>query len=121
MDCGKDVRRKGAAGLAKIANKGFVEGWLLDNQERFVETMELIREGAPVQWARLYVDLHKLGISREANINININRQQDRERLQALITTRIDTLPQDYTQFEEVPLERKEIPIIKREVIEEDF
>ena len=50
MDVGKDIRRSKAKPLAAIAQKGFVEGWLLDNQQNFIETMELIREGAPVQW-----------------------------------------------------------------------
>ena len=53
MDVGKDVRRSKAKPLAAIAQKGFIEGWLLDNQQAGVETMDLIREAAPVQWARL--------------------------------------------------------------------
>jgi len=126
MDVGKDVRRGRAKPLAAMAQKGFIEGWLLDNQQAFIETMELIKEGAPVQWAKLYADLYKMGITKETNLNININRQQDRENLQALIRTRITT--PEFTQYEEV--EKKELPvielqeepeIIKRDVIEEDF
>ena len=128
MDVGKDIRRTKAKPLAAIAQKGFVEGWLLDNQQNFIETMELIREGAPVQWAKLYADLYKIGITKETNLNININRQQDRENLQALIRTRINAPLPEYTQYEEV--EKKELPVIelreepeivKRDVIEEDF
>ena len=64
----------------------------------------------------------------ETNLNININRQQDRENLQALIRTRINAPLPEYTQYEEV--EKKELPVIelreeqeivKRDVIEEDF
>lgn len=122
MDCGEDVRKrlpKGAANLARVANKGFIEGWLFDNQENFVETMDMIRTGAPVQWARLYIELHKTGISKESNINININRQQDRENLQALIRTRITTPLPEYTNYEEVPSEKREIPIISK--VGEDY
>lgn len=81
--------------------------WTEDNFGYFEQTMELIREGAPVQWVKLYMEAVKLGIVKESNINININREQDRENLQALVRTRIPTaLPQaapTYTPYVEMP------------------
>ena len=89
--------------LAKQAEKGFIEGWLLDNQESFIEVMKLIKEGAPVQYAKLYLEAYKMGLVRETNININFNRQQDREGLQGLVRGR-RSLPDSgmYTPYEEI-------------------
>ena len=77
--------------------------WTEDNFTYFEQTMEMIREGAPVQWVKLYMEAVKLGIVKESNINININRQQDRENLQALVRTRIP-LPENgqFTPYEEI-------------------
>lgn len=77
--------------------------WTEDNFGYFEQTMDMIREGAPVQWVKLYMEAVKLGIVKESNINININRQQDRENLQALVRSRIP-LPESgaYTPYEEV-------------------
>lgn len=116
MDVGPEVRRnRKMAKLADVAQKGFMEGWLEANQENFIEVMDLIKEGAPVQWARLYKEIYGMGLAKEQNINININRQQDRENLQALVRSRIPaalTERKEYTPFEEVkpeplPLKRK--------------
>ena len=103
MDVGEDVRRNKANVLAKQAEKGFIEGWLIDNQQNFVETMNLIKDGAPVQYAKLYLEAYKMGLVRETNININFNRQQDREGLQGLVRSRM-SLPDKgaYTPYEEV-------------------
>lgn len=81
----------------KIAN------WTEENFPYFEQTMEMVREGAPVQYLKLYLEAVKLGIVKESNINININRQQDRENLQALVRSRIQ-LPDKgtYTPYEEV-------------------
>lgn len=35
----------------------------------------MIREGVPIQWVKLYMKAVKLGLTKETNINININRQ----------------------------------------------
>ena len=131
MDVGENVKggrhnAKTTALANKLAQSDFMQGWLLDNQQAFVDTMNLIKDGAPVKWAELYMKAYQMGLVKEQNINININRQQDRENLQALIRTRITT--PEFTQYEEV--EKKELPvielqeepeIIKRDVIEEDF
>ena len=106
MDAGKDVRRRrNPAAIAKLSEtvQGMMSEWTEENFPMFKETMELIREGAPVQWVRLYMDAVKLGIEKNTNINININRQRDREDLQALVRTRVQ-LPEsgNYTPYEEV-------------------
>lgn len=77
--------------------------WTEDTFVYFEQTMEIIRDGAPVQWVKLYMEAVKLGIVRESTVNININRQQDRENLQALVRSRIP-LPDKgtYTPYEEV-------------------
>ena len=108
MDVGENVKggrhnAKTTALANKLAQSDFMQGWLLDNQQAFVETMNLIKDGAPVKWAELYMKAYQMGLVKEQNINININRQQDRESLQALVRTR---LPQpnaaSYTPYEEI-------------------
>lgn len=103
MDVGEDVKRNKAVTLAKQAEKGFIEGWLIDNQESFIEVMKLIKDGAPVQYAKLYLEAYKMGLVKETNININFNRQQDREGLQGLVRSRM-SLPDSgtYAPYEEV-------------------
>ena len=105
MDVGKDVRRKGSKSIAKLADtvQGMMSQWTEDNFKNFNETMELIREGAPVQWVKLYMEAVKLGIVRESNINININRQEDRRALQGLVHARL-SVPQtgSYVPYEEI-------------------
>lgn len=102
MDVGEDVRRNKANTLAKQAEKGFIEGWLVDNQQNFVETMNLIKDGAPVQYAKLYLEAYKMGLVKETNININFNRQQDREGLQGLVRSRMLPDKGAYTPYEEI-------------------
>ena len=108
-DAGVPSRRekaKGAKMLAKTVQDRMAQ-WTDDQFQNFEESMELIREGAPVQWVKLYMEAVKLGIVKESNINITVSRQQDRENLQALVRTRIPTgLPQaapTYTPYIEVP------------------
>jgi hypothetical protein len=120
MDVGKDVRKRGSSkAIAKLAEtvQGMMSQWTEDNFGMFEETMELIREGAPVQWVRLYLDAVKMGIVKEANINININRQQDREALQGLAKARL--LPNSivYTPYEAIKPEQ--IPVDKGKKEEE--
>lgn len=115
-DAGVPSRREKAKAVNALAKtvQDRMQSWTDDNFHNFEETMELIREGAPVQWVRLYMEAVKLGLDKTTNINININRQQDRENLQALVRTRIPTgLPQaapTYTPYIEVPQ-----PIKKKE------
>ena len=103
-EVGEDIRR-GKKAVMKLADtvKGMMNQWTEDEFPHFKETMELIREHAPVQYAKLYMDAVKMGIVRESNINININRQKDREDLQALVRTKI-SLPDNgtYTPYEEI-------------------
>ena len=113
MDAGKDIRRsnKGVVKLAENVQKQMAQ-WTEDNFTYFEQTMELIREGAPVQWVKLYMEAVKLGIVKETNINFNFNRQEDRKNLQALVHTRIHpSLPNDgaYTPYEEII--PKQIPV----------
>ena len=83
--------RRGSKAMVKLADtvQGMMASWTEDNFQQYEETMKLIREGAPVQWVKLYLEAVKLGIEKNTNINININRQKDREDLQALVRSRI--------------------------------
>lgn len=106
MDLGNDVRRnkKTAIKLAETV-QGMMNQWTEDNFKNFQETMELIRENAPVKWAQLYMEAVKMGIVKETNINFNFNRMEDRANLQALVRARVTpSLPNDgaYTPYEEV-------------------
>ena len=97
-------RSKLANAMAKTVQDKMMY-WTDENFPYFEQTMDMIREGAPVQWVKLYMEAVKLGIIRESNVNVNvnINREQDRANLQALVKQRI-TLPDHgaYTPYEEV-------------------
>lgn len=95
--------RGGVRGLADRVQRDFLTGWLMDNQENFIEAMEVIREGSPVKYAKLYLEAAKIGMTKEQNININVvDRERDRERLQALVKTRVTSSLPNYTPYEEV-------------------
>lgn len=110
MDAGKDVRpnKKLATQMAKAMEnnaESLMQRWTVDNFWYYEQTMELIREGAPVKWTELYQNAVKMGMTRNTNININISRQQDREQLQALVRTRISprlTDKGEYVDFREI-------------------
>lgn len=118
-DVGPDVRRrKNSGAVRKLAEtvQGMMDQWTEDEYPHFVETMELIREGAPVQWVKLYLEAVKMGVVRESNITININRQKDRDELQALVRSRISLTDKGtYTPFEEVKSQPLPIPVKKKE------
>lgn len=104
-DVGPDGK-KGSKAIVKLSDtvQGMMNQWTEKNFSQFEETMKLIKEGAPVQWVKLYMEAVKLGIEKNTNINININRQKDRDDLQALVRTRVQ-LPTDrgdYVPYEEV-------------------
>lgn len=114
-DAGKDIRRNNAAAVKLSEDvQGMMCQWTEDNFQNYVETMKLIREGAPVQWVKLYQEAVKLGISKNTNININISRQKDRDDLQALVRSRIPIadkgqyVPYVEVQPEPLPLKREE-------------
>lgn len=106
MDVGKPIRiNRSSSSALRLAStvQGMMSQWTEDNFAHFEETMKLVREGAPVQWLKLYMEAVKLGIDKNTNINININRQKDRDDLQALVRSRV-SLPDtgNYTPYEEV-------------------
>lgn len=108
----RDAGLPSRAERSKLANKmaktvqQMMVNWTEDNFAYFEQTMDMIREGAPVQWVKLYMEAVKLGVIKESNININFNRQEDRDNLQALVRTRIPTaIPASataYTPYEEI-------------------
>lgn len=104
MDVGKNVRRNSKA-VAKLSDsvQGMITNWTEQQFPYFVETMELIRENAPVKYAQLFLKMVELGIIRQTDINVNVNYQRDREDLQALVRTKL-SLPDSgtYTPYEEV-------------------
>lgn len=111
--------RRGSKALVKLSDtvQGMMGQWTEDNFVQFEETMKLIKDGAPVQWVKLYMEAVKLGIEKNTNINININRQKDRDDLQALVRSRI-SLPNsgNYTPYEEIkPKELEPLPMPNKE------
>lgn len=119
MDVGEDVRRgRGARAVAKLSDtvQGMMAQWTEEQFPLYCETMELIRQNAPVQWAKLFQEAVKMGITKQTDININISRQKDRDDLQALVRSRI-SLPNkgDYVPYVEVkPNEKEPLPLPQR-------
>lgn len=117
-DVGPDGRR-GSKAMVKLSDtvQGMMSQWTEDNFSQFEETMKLIKEGAPVQWVKLYLEAVKLGIEKNTNINININRQKDRDDLQALVRSRIPLSDKgSYVPYEEVkPKELEPLPMPNKE------
>jgi hypothetical protein len=116
-DPGVPARRKTSSMAKKMTDtvQGMMYQWTEDNFSYYQQTMDLIREMAPVQWAKLYHEAVKMGIEKNTNINININRQKDREDLQALVRSRIQ-LPDTgtYVPYEEIT-PKKEKRLVKSE------
>ena len=116
-EVGPDGRR-GSKAMVRLSDtvQGMMSQWTEDNFSQFEETMKLIKNGAPVQWVKLYLEAVKLGIEKNTNIIININRQKDRDDLQALVRSRI-SLPNsgNYTPYEEIkPKELEPLPMPKK-------
>ena len=109
----RQERSKLAHTMAKTVQDKLVQ-WTEDNFGYYEQVMDMIREGAPVQWVKLYHDAVRLGLDKTTNINININRQQDRDNLQALVRSRIP-LPDKgpYTPYVEV--KPQQLEAIKKE------
>lgn len=121
-DAGLPSRReksKLANAMAKTVQDKMMN-WTDENFTYFEQTMDMIREGAPVQWVKLYMEAVKLGIVKESNVNINISRQEDYNRLQGLVHARIQ-LPNTgtYTPYEEV--KPKEVPVMVLQNKEEEL
>ena len=117
-DVGPDGRR-GSKAMVKLSDtvQGMMSQWTEDNFSQFEETMKLIKDGAPVQWVKLYLEAVKLGIEKNTNINIKISRQKDRDDLQALVRSRISLSDKgSYVPYEEVkPKELEPLPIPNKE------
>jgi len=113
MDFGQSVMKsRGCAATTRLADtvQGMMAKWTEEQFPNFMETMELIRDRAPVKYAQLYMEAVKMGIVKETNINVNFNMQKDRESLQALVRTRLPlTDSGTYTPYEEV--KPKKLPI----------
>lgn len=119
MDVGENARgRRRTRAIAKLSDtvQGMMCQWTEEQFPNFIETMNLIRENAPVQYARLYMEAVKMGIVKQTDININISRQHDREDLQALVRSRI-SLPDtgSYVPFEEVKGSGGEVAVIQQQ------
>ena len=92
-----------ARAMAKTVQERMMH-WTEDNFGYYEQVMDMIRKGSPIQWAKLYQKSVELGLTKDTNINININRQQDRENLQALVRSRIPAqISPTYTPYVEIP------------------
>lgn len=106
MDIGRDPRSKNVDKLAKVIEREFIDNWLDDNEQNFVEAMNLVKESNPAKFADLYLKAKQMRTARESNVNININRQRDYDDLEALMRSRqpqqLENKP-DYTPYIEMP------------------
>lgn len=104
-DAGPDIHRGRGTKLASAAQKQFLENWCNENEVNFKEVMDLIKDGAPVKYAELYLRAKQMTMAKETNINVSVSRKQDYDNLQALVRTRVTPgLPDSgaYTPFEEI-------------------
>ena len=117
-DVGPDLKKSNTA-VAKLSEtvQGMMSQWTEDNFGQFQDTMKLIKEKAPVQWVKLYMEAVKMGIEKNTNINIKISLQKDRDDLQALVRSRISLTDKgNYVPYEEVkPKELEPLPIPNKE------
>lgn len=88
IDIGKEPRRGKKAGLVNQIQKSFMNGYLVDHQDIFVEVMDEIREGAPAKYAELYLKMYQINQAKETNINLTMNVQKDVQDLFALAKTK---------------------------------
>lgn len=87
-DIGKEPNKRAKSKLAEQVQKSFMNGYLVDHQDIFVEVMDEIRDGAPVKYAELYLKMHQINASKETNINLTVNMQKDVQDLFALAKTK---------------------------------
>ena len=91
------------------AQKQFVLDCLSDNQQKFLDVLEEIREKDPRCYAKLYVDFCRLVIPKESKMDVNIGITADFQELQALSRSGISSnapLPKFVEKFddaEEIP------------------
>lgn len=112
-DVGPDINRGRATRVATPAQRQFLDDWCTENEGNFSEVMDLIKGGAPVKYAELFLKAKQMTMARETNINVTVSRQQDYDNLQALVRTRVKPgLPSEgsYTPYEEVR-QQQPIPI----------
>lgn len=70
-------------------HKAFISEYLSKNQKTFEEVMEEVRLGNPRRWAELYVEMTKMVIPKEANVNVNVGINKDFRDLHLLATTMV--------------------------------
>lgn len=73
----------------KKATREFINNYLTSTQEIFEETMEEVRLCDPKLWAKLYVDMSKLVIPKQTNVNVNVGINKDYRELHMLATTKV--------------------------------
>lgn len=77
------------------AHKAFISEFLADGQETFKEVMDEVRLGNPRRWAELYIEMTKLVMPKESNVNVNIGINKDFRDLHLLATTKVLEKKQD--------------------------
>lgn len=71
------------------AQKEFLQGFLADKQEDFQEVMEELKLANPRRWAELYVDMTKMVVPKQSNVNVNVGINRDFRELHMLATTKV--------------------------------
>lgn len=77
--------------LTKKQAKEFISNYLTDHQGDFEETMEELRYGNPKRWAELYVEMTKMVVPKQTDVNVNVGIHKDFRELHALATTKTDS------------------------------
>lgn len=72
------------------SHKAFISDYLQKNQAEFEESMEELRLGNPRRWLELFVDMTKLVVPKQSNVNVNVGINKDFRDLHLLATTKVD-------------------------------
>lgn len=77
------------------AHRAFIADFLMEHQDEFLAVMDEIRFGNPRRYAELYVEMTKMVLPKESNVNVNVGINRDFRDLHVLATTRMVEHKQD--------------------------
>ena len=77
------------------AHRAFIADFLMNHQDEFLAVMDEIRFGNPRRYAELYVEMTKMVLPKESNVNVNVGINRDFRDLHLLATTKMVEDKQD--------------------------
>ena len=101
-------------------HRAFIAEFLKNNQDKFLEVMEELRYGNPRRYAELYVEMTKMVILKESNVNVNVGINRDFRDLHLLATTKMVEQKQDGEIVEKM-VRMGPIEDVDYEVLEKDY